>query len=143
MGDAYELARPLPGAAPAQLCHAVFRDHTVYYVLERSNRRAGMELRHDARGCFVRGGGVQHDKGLAVLGEERPAREVRLAPGGGPVLAAKGLGRALAEEVDLEGGIDRHEALLAGYIGCVVGVIDGPELYARVLLHELVEPLAP
>jgi hypothetical protein len=38
-----------------------------------------MELRHDARGCFVRGGRVQHDKELAVLGEEYPACEVRLA----------------------------------------------------------------
>jgi hypothetical protein len=73
-----------------------------------------------------------------VLGEQRPPREVRLAFRGGPILAAKRLGGALAEEINLEGGVDRHEAVFASDVAVVVGVVNGPDLDARVLLHELI-----
>jgi hypothetical protein len=67
---------------------------------------AGMKLRHDAGDRLVRGCRVQHDKGLAMLGEDRPTREVRLATRRRPVLTAQRFGSALAEEVDFEGGVD-------------------------------------
>src|SRR5215211_906389 len=74
--------------------------------------------------------------------EKIAPREVRLASGGGPVLAAQRLGGALAEEIDLEGGVDRDEAVLDRDVALVVGVVDGPELDARILLHELIQSLA-
>src|SRR5215204_5897019 len=111
VGDADQPARPLPDAAPAWLRHAVLGHDAIHDVLESRDGGAGMKPRDDAGDRFVSGGRVQHDKGLAVLGEERPAREVRLAARRGPVLAAQRLGGALAEEVDLEGGVDRDEAL--------------------------------
>jgi hypothetical protein len=40
VGDAYELAGPLPDAAAAQLGHAVLGDDPVHHVLEGRNRRA-------------------------------------------------------------------------------------------------------
>jgi hypothetical protein len=101
MGATYELAYPFPDAVPAQLRHAVLGYHAVDRVLERGNRRARLQLRHDAGDRLIGGGRVQHDKGLAVLGEERSAREVRLASRGGLVLAAQRLGGTLAQEVDL------------------------------------------
>src|SRR5215211_4881204 len=82
MGDAYKHARPFPDTAAAQLRHAILRDHAVYYVLKRGDRRPRMQLCHDARECFVPGGRVQHDERPAVFREECPAREVRLASRG-------------------------------------------------------------
>jgi hypothetical protein len=85
---------------------------------------------------------VQHDKGLAVLGEDRPAREVRLATRRRPVLAAKRLRGTLAEEVDFEGGVDGAEAIFSCNVALVVGVVDWPELDAGILLHELIQTVA-
>jgi hypothetical protein len=42
MGDADELAGPLPDAAAAKLGDAILGDHAVHYVLERRDRRAGV-----------------------------------------------------------------------------------------------------
>ena len=95
MGDAYQPTGPLPYGAASQLCYAVLGDDTGHYVLERGDRRAGMKLRHDAGDRLVRGCRVQHDKVLAVLGENRPTREVRLATRRRSVLAAQRFGRAL------------------------------------------------
>src|SRR5215211_4120873 len=142
MGYAYELARPLPDAAAAQFRHTVLGYHAVYYVLEGGDRRARMELRHDARDRLLGSGRVQHNKRLAVLGEERPARKVRLASRRRPVLAAQRLGGTLAQEVDLEGGVDRDEAIFSRNVALVVGVVDWPELDAWILLHKLVQTLA-
>src|SRR5829696_3406634 len=101
-----------------------------------------MKLRHDAGDRLVRGSRVQHDKRLAMLGEDRPTREVGLATRRRPVLAAKRFGGALAEEVDLEGGVDGDEAIFSCNVAVVVGMGDGPELDARVLLHELIQSVA-
>src|SRR5215203_3086193 len=88
MGYAYKLACPLSNSAAAQLRHTVLGYHAVYYVLEGGDRRSRMELRHDARDRILGGGRAQHDEGLAVLGEERPAGEVWLTSRRRPVLAA-------------------------------------------------------
>jgi hypothetical protein len=142
MGDAYKLARSFQYAAAAQFCYAVLGNNTVNYVLERGDRRAGMKLRHDAGDRLVRGCRVQHDKRLAVLGEDRPTCEVRLATRRRPVLAAKRLRGTLAEEVDFEGGVDGAEAIFSCNVALVVGVVDGTELDAGILLHELLQTVA-
>jgi hypothetical protein len=74
-----------------------------------------------------------------VLGKDRPPREVGLAARRGPVLAAQRLGGALTEEVDFEGGVYGHEAVFARDVARIICVVDGPELHARVLLHEHVQ----
>src|SRR5919202_1265636 len=142
MGDAYELASSLPDAATAQLRHTILGYHAVYRVLEGGDCRARMELCHDARDRLLGSGRVQHDKRLAVLGEEGSALDVRLASRGGPVLAAERLGGALAQEVDLEGSVDRDKAVFCRNVALVVSVIYRPELYAWILLHKLVKALA-
>lgn len=78
-----------------------------------------------------------------MLGEDRPAREVRLATRRRrPVLAAKRLRGTLAKEVDFEGGVDRHEAIFSCNVALVVGVVDWPELDAGILLYELIQTVA-
>ncbi len=53
--------------------------------------------------------------------------------------AADRLGGALAQEVDLECGIDRREVVLLADAPWVVDVAHGPELDRRVLVEEVVE----
>ena len=70
-------------------------------------------------------------------------REVRLAATRRVVGARHGLGGALPEEVDRNGGIDRHEVRLLGDHPRVVDVANRPQLERRVLVEELVELACP
>jgi hypothetical protein len=85
---------------------------------------------------------VQHDERLALGRIDGTSGDVGLTAGRGEVVAPQGLRCALSEEVDLEGGVDCHEAVLGGHLVGVVGVVDGPELDAGVPVDEVVAPLA-
>jgi hypothetical protein len=139
VGDVDKLAGTLPNAAAAKLGYSVLGNHAVHDVFEGRNCRARVQLRRDAGYRFVRGRRVQDDERLAVFGENRPSYEVRLAARRGPVLATQGLGDTLAQEIHFEGGIDDGHVILPGDVAGIVGVVDGPELYAGVPVHELVQ----
>src|SRR5262249_28608375 len=86
---------------------------------------------------------VEDDERLAALRHEGAAREVRLAAGRRPVVAAERLRGALTEEIHLEGGVDGHDAVLARDGPRIVRVVDRPELDPRVLVNDLEEPARP
>src|SRR3546814_6802872 len=84
---------------------------------------------------------VRTYEGSALVRVQGAPGEVGRAAARGPVPAADGLRRALADEVDLCGGVDRHEAVVAGDHPGVVHPADRQHLDRRVLVQEVVETL--
>src|SRR5215472_8800427 len=72
-----------------------------------------------------------------MLREGGATCEVDLPAGGRPVARTERFGRALAEEVDLERGVDRDHVVLTADVARIVGVVDRPELDPGVVADEL------
>jgi hypothetical protein len=139
MRDRDQPACPLGDRAAAQLGDAVLGHYLVDDVLERRHGSARVQLGNDARDGVLGGARMQHDERLTVLGHHRSARVVGLPAGGGPVIAAERLRRALTEEVHLQRRVDRSHVRLARDHERVVGVVDRVELDTGVLGDELVQ----
>ena len=141
MSDADQPLRPLTQAAPEEMGDSVLGNHVVNVTPARHHPRARLENRHDARLLPLLHGGGQGDDRLAALALRRPADEIDLPAEPGVDPGPDGVRADLAGEVNLDGGVDGNQVVVARHHGGIVGVLGGVRLEERVVVYVLVEPL--
>ena len=142
MGDGDEALGPLPKGLPLQVGDAVLGDDVVHIVPGGRYRRAMGEEGHDAGHLAAGSGGGHGDDRLAARAHAGAAHEIHLAAHPAELPEPDGLGAHLAHEVHFDAGVDgNHLVVLHDHHG-VVHVIHRVELHQRVVVHEIVEPLA-
>ena len=94
----------------AQGCHAVFGDDVVRIVAWASGDARG-QARDDAAGAAS--GRRKRDNGASAVRARRAALEIVEPAGAADLAAAEHFRIALAEQIDLDRRIDRHEIVLA------------------------------
>jgi hypothetical protein len=142
MGDRDQRDRPFLHALAVEVGDAVLGHHVVHVATGCADAAAGAQARDDARDAAFLGGGVEGDDRLAVRGARRAAVEVDLPADARVELAAQRVGGHLPGEVDLEGDVDRHLAVLATDDERIVHVLRRVEREGRVVVHVVVETAA-
>ena len=120
MGYAYQFPRSLLGGFAAKLGDTVFGDNIVDVVFAGADVRARCQGGHDARDGVILCGGWQNDERLATARTIGGAHKISLTASARIGRASQTFRAALADKINLHGGVDRHQiVVLAGQIGIV------------------------
>ena len=122
---------------PMQVGNAVFRDYVVHVGSRSQDACAVGQPRHDSRYRIVLRSRRKRNDWLAVFRACRPADEIQLPAKAAVELRPDRLGANLPRQIDLDGRVDGHHAVILRDAERIVGVGRGMKLEDRIFVEKL------
>ena len=110
MGNGGQRPYPFRHSATLQLCHAVLRDNGIHQVPSNGHRRPRRQRGLDLGDRPLFGGGIKGDDPTPAFGAQGAGSEIRRTASAAELLGADGLRGHLAQQIDLQTGVDGDHA---------------------------------
>jgi hypothetical protein len=138
MGNRNQIHGPLPDVLPMEISNAPLGDDIMDISSHETHACPHIQGRYDSRDLPVFGGGLEGQNGLPFRRQHGAAHEISLSADTAVEPPADRFGCGLACQIDLQGTVDGSHSLVPGDHQRVIGIIDGPELNAGVVMDGII-----